>query len=380
MALGAPGALAGCATYVRPVPKVVVGSWHLLLSGNELTGGNFPPGFPSGLGSLVDARAIKLGVGIVPQLSAVAADQATAFAAGIAQSLALKRVIVVQAVDVPDMAGRARAAIAQGVDVISYLQPLPYQSAQITADGGSLGALLATDVAAWAHRHGAAAARAIFVADPTNAAPGASPLAEQAIRVTLGHLAPRIELTAVQSAADAVHRLAVDRSARIVLCSSDYDATQVAGALRRQPPPPAVGRLYVGGIGSPSVGPQTLSELRLDGVLRAVATVRQQDLADALVDLPAAILLQSAMPRDVRIPPVLLTPRSLQLTAYERIAALPETGIDNATVLGTPPNLSELESAREHQIEVGEQRGSRPSVAPQHRRPTVTTERARPKV
>lgn len=74
--------------------------------------------------------------------------------------------------------------------------------------------------------------------------------------------------------------------------------------------------LYVGGRAAPAITTAaTLRALRDDPFLRAIVAPRLRDLADALVDLPWAILRGRA-PRDVSAPLTVLTERSDQLDAF----------------------------------------------------------------
>jgi hypothetical protein len=351
----------GCATYIRPIPKVVYPGWTILLSGLDVREGTgYPASFPPGMEILVDARAKQLGVGIAPNVTATAAAQAAALAVAIDEPQARKRLVVIQAVDPRDMAPRARAAIAAGVDVISYLQPLSDQTAAITADPASLGALLATDAAAWARDHGGTKT-VLFVSDATLAAPGSAPVVERAIRAVLARLLPHARVKVVGTPADAFAELA-SAGGGIVLCSTDYDAGQLGQALRAHRPPEERARLYVGGVGSPSVGPGSLAELGADDVVRGLATVRQRDLTAALVDFPAGLILRGARPHDIRVAPILLRPRSKELADYARANSLtgPTLGVGT---LGTVPDLPSLEAAQEHEDELRREGRAAPHAA-----------------
>jgi len=261
--------------------------------------------------------------------------------------------------------------IGQQVQVVTYLSPLRYQTAQITVDSASLARLLATDAAAWAQTRPNGTATAVFV-NPPAGPPAGSPAydgprpvsataAEQAIRTVFADRLPDLTLTAMPDLDDPVGAVKADPSLRIVICADAVQAFTLARTLRQQLAPARRKGLYVGGLGNPSIyAPSVtppsvqglantdypdgsalpaaitaklqrqvsnelaselgivenmLSELRRNDVLRAFATVRPRDLAYALVDLPAA-LLNLANPYNISIPPMLLTPGSAALATY----------------------------------------------------------------
>jgi hypothetical protein len=269
------------------------------------------------------------------------------------------------------VAAYARKAISQNLQVVTFLAPLRYQTAQITVDSASLGALIAADAAAWARTRLRGPATAVFVT-PTPATAAGSPTyegprpvsataAEQAIRVTFTRMLPNVTLSTIADLVDPVGALKADPGLRIVISADAMHAFNLAQTLRQQLSPRQRERLYIGGLGNPSIyapsveppgvpvagsqlGPASepvnaaqiavlarqrgrklgsqvaivdgmLRELGRNDVLRAFATVRPRDLAHALVDLPAALLNLDA-PYNISIPPVLLTPRSAALAAY----------------------------------------------------------------
>ncbi|HYV15398.1 MAG TPA: substrate-binding domain-containing protein [Conexibacter sp.] len=241
------------------------------------------------------------------------------------------RVVVVAPFDVAAVAPVARAVLARGIDVVSYLTPLPQQTAGIVVDPQRCGRLLAADVAAWGRRVLGGHGSALLVRPPTRAAvpDPFAPLAarsERALLDELGRRAPGVEpvaATAAQGAADA--QAAVARalrdypSTRIVLCWNDATATGAAAALGEHFPPREHPRLYSGGVAAAGISTRaTLRALGRDGILRCLVAPRLGDLADALVELPYA-LLHGRPAHDVRVPARALgsaAPRSI--AAYAR--------------------------------------------------------------
>jgi hypothetical protein len=325
LALGLPEVLTGCRTYIRPAPRI---------PGYAIDVAPLPPGVQG----LIAARAAQIGV--APESNAgleAVADRGAAFG-GLTerqQNGGFNPVYdtyprdtdlaVVQADATLDPV--VRAVMAQGVQVISYLAPLPHQTAQIDVDPGSLGELLAMHAADWARSRLAEDATAIFVSAPDSDGVRYLPLspsvlaAERAIRATFSRVQPRLRITTVDYLEEPERALGSDPSLRIVLCANDVVALNTAQTVRHQVPRGRRDGLYVGGLGTPSIGQSGtpvgqgagvepwMRELARDDVLRGLATVRLSDLANSLVDLPAA-LIRGRRPYDIRIPPVLLTPRS----------------------------------------------------------------------
>jgi hypothetical protein len=380
LAAGLPAALTGCADlYKVPIPVPI----DYLIDVAPL---------PPGVAGLIAARAVELGVAVPagiqdtfpgigekPTVSGrygdfVGETTPTRQAGGLSPFTdrlpRATNLAVIQAD--ASAAAYAHSVIEQDVQVVTYLAPLRHQTAQITVDSGALGMLLATDAATWAQIRINGPATALFVAAPSStpasgAAYGGPPpvsaaVAEQAIRAAFSKLVPNITLTSVQDLNGPVQALEADPSVRIVICADAVQAFELAQTLRRRLTPARRSRLYVGGLGNPSiytprVPPLTLSmmpagpaspppdaaqlgaasrqrarqiadevgsvesmldELRRDDVLRALATVPVRELAYSLVDLPVA-LLNGKAPYNVAIAPVLLTPRSTGLlAAYAR--------------------------------------------------------------
>lgn len=224
------------------------------------------------------------------------------------------RVIVIAAFDVAAVAPIARAARAQGIDVVSYLTPLPQQTAGIVVDPEHCGRLLAADAAAWAQRALGGDGQALLVrppADPSVPDPFA-PLAARAERALLDELArraPGIEaVAATQGRGSADAQAAVARAlrdypgVRVVLCWNDAAAVGAARALGERFPADDRDRLYAGGVATAGVATRAiLRELGGDGVLRCLVAPRLHDLADALVALPYG-LLHGRPAREARVP------------------------------------------------------------------------------
>jgi hypothetical protein len=337
LALWVPGGLGGCSTYIRPAPRI---------RGFVIDVGPLPPG----LAALIAERAARIGIPPQTNVGADAASQRAAAFTGRTERQAGSNfdpvydrsprtadLVVVQAD--PSLDPVARAVMGQGVQVITYLAPLRHQTAEITLDAASLGALLATDAARWEGTRLHNQTTVLFVRPPPGA-PAASPdyagppavspsVVEAAIRATFSRLVPSAIVRTVANLSDPVAAVKADPTVRIILCANDNNALGVAQILRRQVPRARRDELYVGGLGSPSIGQSGtpagqgdgvepwVRELRRSDVLRALATVRLRDLADALVNLPAA-LIGGKPAYDVRLSPVLLRPRSPELAQYAR--------------------------------------------------------------
>jgi ABC-type sugar transport system substrate-binding protein len=238
--------------------------------------------------------------------------------------------LVVAPFDAAAVAPLARAAIAQDVAVVSYLTPLPRQTAAIVVDPQRSGGLLAGDAARWAHRALGGRGQALLVRPPARPAvpdpfaPLAAP-AERALLDEMARRAPGIEpvaateASAAPDAEAAVARALADYpGVRVVLCWNDATASGAARALAKALPAAERPRLYAGGIAVGGVTTDaTLRELAGGGVLRALVAPRLRDLADALVDLPSA-LLHGVRPHDVRVPARALSAATPQLVAAYR--------------------------------------------------------------
>ena len=333
-AVGVPAALTGCATYVHLVQEAP----HYAIVADIL---------PPGLSSMIVERAGRLKVAAYVDPAAAVDQRAATFSylgarsgsgGGVFSPITdqwprLDDVIVVQASSTAD--STAQMLIGQGVKVVSYLVPLRHQSAQIAVDAGSLAGLLAANAAAWVQEHRPGPVKALFIPAPNDsgngplsdgAPPESASVEERAIRAAFARLAPNITLSTGSESDDIVSALKADSRLGIVLWGWDTEAQTYAQELRGQFPLARREQLYLGGLGGPSLGgpegglatvEQILDELRRDDVLRAVATVSLSDLANALVELPVA-LVRKHQAYDVSVPPILLTPRSAALKAYAR--------------------------------------------------------------
>jgi hypothetical protein len=349
-ALGVPGALSGCATYIEPEPRI---------PGYYLSIGTLPAGLPA----LIAERAARIGIApphVVPNggggLAGLAGEDPLAgpFDPVYDQYPRGTDLVVISAGADESI---ARTVTAQGVQIVTYLAPLRHQSAQITLAPGALASLLAQDAVSWARTRLRGPARAVFYtgiapygspnwasagrpATPTSLAPD-----ERAVGAVLRAL-PELELTVADELSggsgggldlldDPIGYLRAYPDLRIVLCASDRDALLLAQTLRQRLSPARRAGIYVGGLGTPSIGlslvpsgPATqfayedvglvepsLSELSRDDVLRGLATVRLSDIAAALTDVPAA-LMRGRPATNVALAPVLLKPGSAALAEY----------------------------------------------------------------
>jgi ribose transport system substrate-binding protein len=250
----------------------------------------------------------------------------------------------------------AADAVRRGVKLVSYLVGFTPHTATIAVDPDRLGALLGEHAAAWAHQRLGGRGSVVLV-EPTPDGPFSNggfsltvPSSLRALRRTLAQRAPGLEVVATRQAHAAITArqelpklLAAHPDVRMVLAWSDDTAVGAARALRAARPGDRTG-FYVGGLGIPALkGRSTLDELRRGDVLRALAAVRPSDLADALVDLPHA-LLQGDSPKDIMIVPQILTPGSAALAAHaadysaDPAAHVPELGARAGT------NLNPLDS------------------------------------
>jgi hypothetical protein len=342
LALGVPPGLAACSTYIRPAPRT---------RGFAIDVAPLPPG----VSGLIAARAASVGITPPTNVGTSTVSQRGAAFGGLTErqpggnfdpvydrSPRTADLVVVQADASLDPV--ARTVIGQGVQVVTYLAPLRHQTAQIAVAPGSLAALLASDALAWARTMPRADVTALFVTGiapygsvqwisehgpppPGPPPPVVASADEQAIRAAFGGAVPRVAVSALPSLYDPIGALKADPGVRFILCGNDSVALQVAQALRQHLSPDRRDRLYVGGLGTPSIGQAgTLEgqgsgvepwvrELRRDGILRALATVPLRDLADAIIDLPAA-LMRGKPAYDVSLSPVLLKPRSPALAEY----------------------------------------------------------------
>lgn len=245
------------------------------------------------------------------------------------------RVVVIAAFDAATVEPIAAAALKRGIAIVSYVTPLRHQTALIEVDPARTGALLATNAAAWANAHVGGHGSVLLVVPPSGVSvpdpfvAGAA-RSEPAIRATLAARSPNLRIAATAAAygtPDARQAVGQALSAHpdvgIVLCWNDATAVGAAGALRDRAPAGDHSRLYAGGQGAPAITTgAALTELGRDDVLRCLVAPRLRDLADALVDLPRAVLRNQ--PAQTLAPPVaVLTPRSGELGLYARDYARP---------------------------------------------------------
>jgi hypothetical protein len=349
-AITVPGAVAGCKSIIHDLARPL--SYPI-----------YVPSLPPGVPSMIAARSAALGVPAYVVQMVQSSERASAFVTSgerspsggsgsfnpVTDEYPRRFDLAVVQTDASADAG-ARMLIRQGFKVVTYLAPLRYETAQITVDGVALGTLLAEDAARWAQSNIRGPATAVFVTSPLyQTSSPSSPIgtylsppplalaAEQAIRATFARLLPSVTMTTTPYLEDPAAALRRDPRLRIVLYANDTIAAPAAQKLREQRPPNRIGRVYLGALGTPSVGSsqvdvadiengslaeveQTLTELRRHDTLHAVATVRLSDLAEALVDLPVA-LLRDKRPYNIEIPPILLKPGSSALASYARQSA-----------------------------------------------------------
>jgi ABC-type sugar transport system substrate-binding protein len=251
----------------------------------------------------------------------------------------VNRLVVFTAVEPGALEPIAAQALARGVKIVPYPRPLRHQTAAIVFDTPGAAAALARQAAAWARERLGGQGR-VLLALPSSECAGENALCaegdaiEQAWRAALTREAPGLQVTTNDEAvgelggaeelAPLVRRQRID----IVLAWSDEVATGLARALRRQPPAHApAGGPFVGALGAPTVVSRTtLAELQRRGPLHVVVAARLSDLANAMVDLPHA-LLHGAPPRNTALAAWTLTPGSTALAAYSRDYALhPSSG------------------------------------------------------
>jgi ABC-type sugar transport system substrate-binding protein len=235
--------------------------------------------------------------------------------------------IVIAPFDATAVAPLARAALARGVRVVSYLTPLPRQTTGIVVDPEQCGRLLARDAAAWAQRTLGGRDQALLVRPPAQPAvpdpfAALAPLAERALLAELALRAPGLQAVAAtegQSAADAqaavVRALHDYPGVRVVLSWSDGAAAGAAAALSARFPASEHARLYAGGVAPPGPATRaTVEQAGAGGILRCLVAPRLRDLADALVDVPYG-LLHGAAPRPLSVPARALTAATPRLIA-----------------------------------------------------------------
>jgi DNA-binding LacI/PurR family transcriptional regulator len=190
------------------------------------------------------------------------------------------KVVVVAAFDPTAVAAIVADARTRDIDVVSFITPVAGTRAAIALDADRAAALLARDVA----RRGL---DAVTLIAPPARSPVPNPFlpyaagASRALAAELGRAGIDVTRTVVAvGAADAA--LAVG-DARAVLAWNDETALGAAQAVGRSG--------YVGAIADPAVtGRPTLDALDGPGPLTCVISPRLSALADALVDVPLALL------------------------------------------------------------------------------------------
>jgi ABC-type sugar transport system substrate-binding protein len=240
------------------------------------------------------------------------------------------KVVAIAAFDAAAVDPIAAAALKDAIKIVSYVTPLAHQTAAITVDPARTGALLGAHAAQWAaSRLGGRGSVLIVVPPPGQTVPdpfvAGAAKGEPAIRAALAAKAPRLHVAGTAAAygtpdaRQAVSRaLSTHPDVRIVLCWNDATAVGASQALRARHPAGERARLYVGGVGAPAIATRaTLERLRHDDVLRALVAPRLRDLANALVDLPRA-LLRGQPAHDLAPPLRVLTASSSWLARYER--------------------------------------------------------------
>ncbi len=288
----------------------------------------YPP--VADLRHLVDQRARVVGARVTfsDDASGIAAQRATL--RGWSGPRGGFRALVVAPFDAAAVAPIVDDALARGIDVVSYLAPLPRQTARIVVDPAAAGRQLAADAAAWAHRALRGRGQLLLVRPPADLrvpdpfAVLAAPI-ERALLATLARTAPGLEPVAVTEATAAADaRAAVARAlqdyphVRLALCFNDATAAGAADALAHAHAAADRPRLYAGGValGGVATG-RTLRQLSAGGVLRALVAPRLRDLADALVDVPYA-LLHGQPSRDAEIEARVLAAGDTELIAAYR--------------------------------------------------------------
>jgi ABC-type sugar transport system substrate-binding protein len=232
--------------------------------------------------------------------------------------------VVALAINVAETEPTLAKALEHGVKIVSYPVAVRNQTAAITVDAAQAAVILATHAGQWAVARLSGRGGVLLVLPPPaetdSPYASAGPDIERAVRETIARVSPRITLEATIEA-DSSNAYGVVSAAlrshpatRIVLVWDDATSIPAAEALRRHGS--AEGRLYVGALGLPAVmSNATLDALAGRGVLRAVVAPRVRDLADAMVDLPHA-LLNGGPIGDVRLALEILTPDSAALAAY----------------------------------------------------------------
>ncbi len=218
----------------------------------------------------------------------------------------------------------AAEAIVRGTPLIPYPVALKNQTAAIVFDAARAASELAAGAIAWAGRHLHEPAEVILVlpfpegGKTVYALTSESANFERAWRSALAKEAGQLsvarvlrgngELVGEELVAPAVRS---SPRTRIVLCWEDQVAIGTAKALRQDPPAgTSAGNLLVGCLGAPTAYMKTtFVELESGGPFQLMVTARAGDLANAIVDLPAALIQGEAI-KTLTLPLSTLTPGS----------------------------------------------------------------------
>jgi ABC-type sugar transport system substrate-binding protein len=333
LGLALPGALAACGTNTEKAGDKTDYALDI--------GGTSPPG--GDLLALITARAVARAMNPSffdtapenqPQQQFASDTAVTNSFNPITNRYALVNNLVVVAPLSPAYEPIAAKAVEHGVLIVSYPTPMLHQTAAILVDLAQGAAILAARAAAWAGTELGGRGSVLLVL-PTpgdsglNPYFGYGPSVEQAFRATLAREAPGLTVAAaVQSSfsADGAVTIAPALSAypevRIVLVWDDATALIAAQGLRNRHPGAGRESLFVGALGAPcltsrgtAAAPGTITELQTDGVLQVIVAARMRDLANAIVDLPKA-LLSGSRPGNVELALQTLTPHSAALSSY----------------------------------------------------------------
>jgi ribose transport system substrate-binding protein len=345
--LALPIAFAGCGKTTKAVHD---GVNYTLILGSGPTGVLLP---------LIAARAKATGMSPVTALNSGGAAGALKHVAGRSVTFdptsnsypATTSLAVVAAQQPAVLESVAAAALKRGVKIVTYPTALRSRSAAIFVDPVRAATMLATDAVTWARSklggHGE-----VLVLLPRmdegllthDAFATSIPQIEQALRSTLATLPGLTVRFAVPTyAGRSLDVLPANAAPQIVLCYEDELAVLVAQEARRKLSPAERSRLYVGALGLPCVSARgVLEALRQGGSLRAIVAARPRDLANAMVDVPNA-LLNGGPVGDVRLPLQLLTRGSPGLAAYA--TDYPRTG-PPTSLLGAGTYLNP--AARDH--------------------------------
>ncbi len=219
----------------------------------------------------------------------------------------------------------AADAIGRGNQLIPYPVAMKHQSAAIVFDAKRAAAELAAQAIAWANRHAQGSASVVLV--PPDPSAGINPLAveaaeiERAWRSALGQASGLSVAATVAGYGEPLGEEQVAAAVRstsgacVVLCWEDQVAIGAAKALRAKPLAATdAGSLLVCCMGAPVAYTRaTFEELESGGPFQLMVTARASDLADAMVELPQA-LLAGGSADSVTLPLSVLTPGS-KLTA-----------------------------------------------------------------